>query len=259
MIVDVVRHPSAEDLAEATAARVITTLVETVSDGSIAHLCLTGGGIGTAVLSAVREGAGAVDWSRVHIWWGDERFLPAGDPDRNETGARETLLDHIRIPGSNVHAVPTPAQADDDVDRAAEMYARELAQWSASSLRDTQDPRVPSMDIMLLGVGPDAHVASLFPEHPAVHATGATTGVHGSPKPPSLRVTMTFQTIRAAQQVWLLASGAAKARAMALALYPGAGEFQVPAAGARGLRRTLVLLDDAAASRLPADLGRPGA
>lgn len=255
MIVDVIRHPTARGVAEATAARLVTTLVEVLEQGREAHLCLTGGRIGTAVLAAVRESADTVDWSRVHLWWGDERFLPAGDPERNETGARAALIDHIAIPASHVHAVPTPDEAHDDVDEAAALYGEELSRYA----RAHADPRVPVMDVMLLGIGPDGHVASLFPELPAVHDHRTTAGVHGSPKPPPLRVTITFPTIRAADQVWVLAAGQEKAPAVALALMPEAGEFQVPAAGARGQRRTLFLLDETAASDLPADFGRPGA
>jgi 6-phosphogluconolactonase len=253
VIVDVLRHPTAEALARDVAARTTTTLVERVSDAGIAHLCLTGGGIGTACLREIALGPGvdAVDWSRVHIWWGDERFLPHGDPQRNDTGARIALLDRLVIPAGNVHAMPSPAEAV-DVDAGAALYADELHRWADGA-------EVPSMDIMMLGIGPDAHVASLFPELPAVHDQRPTAGVHGAPKPPPLRITLTFPSIRTAQQVWILAAGREKAAAVRLALTPGAGEFQVPAAGARGLQRTLILVDDAAAAELPADVGRPSA
>lgn len=254
MIVDVLRHADAESVAEAVAARTVTTLVERISDSGTAHLCLTGGGIGTATLVALAQSPGvdAIDWPAVHVWWGDERFLPSGDPERNETGARAALLDHIPLDPDHVHAMPAVGQAD-DVDQAAALYAEELARWAPAGAP------VPSMDVLMLGIGPDAHVASLFPELPAVRDSRATAGVHGAPKPPPLRVTLTFPTIRAAQEVWILASGAEKAPAVALALNPGAGEYQVPAAGARGRRRTLFCLDEAAAGQLPMDLGRPSA
>lgn len=253
MIVDVLRHPTAEALARDVAARIITTLVERVSDAGIAHLCLTGGGIGTACLREIAQGPGvdAVDWSRVHVWWGDERFLPHGDSERNDTGARIALLDRVTIPIENVHPMPSPTEAS-DVDEGAALYADELRRWAEGA-------DVPSMDILLLGIGPDAHVASIFPELPAVHDVRPTAGVHGAPKPPPLRITLTLPGIRAAQQVWILASGAEKATAVRLALTPGAGEFQVPAAGARGLQRTLVMVDEAAASELPEAVGRPSA
>lgn len=254
MIVDVLRHHTAEDIAQDVAARTITSLVARITDAGIAHLCLTGGGIGTACLRALAErpGCDAVDWSRVHVWWGDERFVPLGDPERNDTGARAALLDRIDIPAANVHAMPHPGQCA-DVDSGAAVYAEELRAWAP------RGAEVPSMDILLLGIGPDAHVASLFPEMPALRDHRPTAGVHGSPKPPPLRITLTFATIRAAQQVWILASGQEKAEAVRLALTPGAGELQVPAAGARGLQRTLFYVDEAAAADLPLDFGRPSA
>ncbi len=254
MIVDVLRHPTSQDLAEDVAARTITTLVQRIADAGTAHVCLTGGGIGTASLAAIAErpGADAVDWGRVHVWWGDERFLPRDDPERNETAARRALLDHVAVRPDHVHAMPS-SDSCADVDTGAAEYTRELLAWARPG------EAVPSMDILMLGVGPDGHVASLFPELPAVHDTRWVAGVHGSPKPPPLRITLTLPTIRSAQEVWLLAAGTEKARAVRLALTPGAGPWQVPAAGARGRRRTLVLVDDGAAGQLPSDLGRPSA
>ena len=255
MIVDVLRHASAETLAEAVAARIVTTLVERVSDAGIAHLCLTGGGIGTAVLTALRESPAvdSIDWPRVHVWWSDERFVAADDPDRNDDAARAALLDHVDIPTANIHAMPALDAQHADVDAASHAYANLLSRYARP------DEIVPSMDILLLGIGPDGHVASLFPEMPALHDDRPVVGVHGSPKPPPLRITMTLPTICAAQQVWILASGETKAAAVRLALSDSAGPFQVPAAGARGRARTLFCLDEAAASLLPAGMGRPSA
>ncbi len=255
MIVDVLRHASAAGLAEAVAGRAITTLVEQVSEAGIAHLCLTGGGIGTAVLDALRESGAAdsIDWARVHVWWSDERFVPAGDADRNDSAARAALLNHVGIPPANIHAMPTPDQVDGNVEAGAQAYAHELARFARA------DAAVPSMDILLLGIGPDGHVASLFPEMPALHDHRPVVGVHGSPKPPPQRMTMTLPAICAAKQVWILASGEAKATAVRLALTDEAGPLQVPATGARGRVRTLFCLDEAAASGLPPDMGRPSA
>ena len=109
----------------------------------------------------------------------------------------------------------------------------------------------------MLGVGPDTHVASLFPELPAVRETERTVvGVHGAPKPPPTRISLTLPAIRAAREVWLLAAGEDKARAAATAL-SGAGEVQAPAAGAYGRARTLWLLDAGAAAQLPRSLYTP--
>jgi 6-phosphogluconolactonase len=107
----------------------------------------------------------------------------------------------------------------------------------------------------MLGVGPDGHVASLFPGKPALYDERPVTAVRGSPKPPPIRLSLTMTSLRHARDVWFVVSGKDKARAVRLAL-SGAGEVQVPAAGPRGLSRTLWLLDQAAASELPTGLAR---
>ena len=254
---DVLLHRDADALAAAAAARLITTLVERIEAAGHAHLCLTGGGIGTAVLAAVGSSPArtSVDWSAVDIWWGDERYLPEGDADRNETGARAALLRHVPVPESRIHPMPGPWGSHSDVDEAAARYAEELA----AAARPEDHAPVPSMDVLLLGLGPDAHVASLFPGQPALHDERAVAAVRGAPKPPPTRVTLTFPTINAAREVWLLAAGSGKAAAVRLALTEEAGAFQVPAAGVRGRERTLVLIDEAAAGKLPPGIGRPGA
>jgi 6-phosphogluconolactonase len=257
VIVDVLRHPDAEALAEATAGRIITTLVERLASTGTAHICLTGGGIGTAVLAAVAASPArdAVDWGRLHVWWGDERYLPEGDPERNETSARAALLSLVPVDPGRVHAMPAPNGADSDVEAAAARYAEELAMAS----RPENHGPAPAMDILLLGIGPDAHVASLFPGQPALHDDRSVAAVRGAPKPPPTRITLTLPTLNAARETWILASGAGKAGAVRLALTEGAGAFQVPAAGVRGRERTLFLVDEAAAEKLPPGMARPGA
>ena len=109
--VEVLRHPDPEALAESAAARLITTVVEAQASAGWASLCLTGGRIGTAVLASLAENPGcdAIDWSRIDLWWGDERYLPTGDRERNETGARIALIDRVGIDPSHVHPMPDPA------------------------------------------------------------------------------------------------------------------------------------------------------
>lgn len=243
------------DPARSIAARLVTAVVDAQNARGAASVVLTGGGLGTAVLAELGGSSvsrDAIDWRRLDLWWGDERFLPTGDPERNETGARAALLDHVPVDPARVHPMP----ASDDAaspEAGAERYAKALA----AAVRPGDHGGVPRFDVLLLGVGPDAHVASLFPEHAALYESSRTVvGVHGSPKPPPLRISLTMPAIRSAAEVWLIASGAEKARAIRLAL-SDAGAVQVPAAGARGRSRTMVLLDEAAASALPAGLSRP--
>ncbi|MEU0135981.1 6-phosphogluconolactonase [Streptomyces sp. NPDC006296] len=249
-------HRDKELMAQAAAARLITKIVDAQAARGSASVVLTGGRNGNGLLAALAGSPArdAIDWSRLDLWWGDERFLPEGDPERNVTQARAALLDRVELDPARVHAMPaSDGPYGGDADAAAAGYAAELA---AAAGPEDHGP-VPTFDVLMLGVGPDTHVASLFPELPAVRETERTVvGVHGAPKPPPTRVSLTLPAVRAAREVWLLAAGEDKAEAAAIAL-SGAGEIQAPAAGARGRSRTLWLLDAAAASKLPRALYPP--
>ena len=243
---DVIVHPDAAVLAQAAAARLLTRLVDVQSHRSPVHLVLTGGTVGIATLAAVAASPvrDAVDWSQVHVWWGDERFVADGDDDRNETQARGALLDALgdALPAQNVHAMPALSDDVPTPEASAAAYAATLREHA----EDGSD--APAFDVLLLGMGPDGHVASLFPGHEALGVTGvATVGVHGSPKPPPLRVSLTFEAIRGAREVWVVAAGAEKADAVASAL-ASVPVDTTPAAGALGTERTLWLVDAAAAA-----------
>ena len=252
---EVLVHRDAPLLAKAVAARLVTRLVDAAAARGAASVVLTGGGIGTAVLAelSAAPAADAVDWRHLDVWWADERFLPAGDPERNETGAREALLGKVDVDPDRVHPMPGPDGPDgDDPEAAAARYAA----WLSAAARPEDHGQVPSFDLLLLGVGPEGHVASLFPGMPALYDDRPVVAVRGSPKPPPVRLTLTLPAICAAREVWVIAAGEEKAGAVQLAL-SGAGPVQVPAAAARGRQRTLFLLDRSAAGRLPSDLGRP--
>jgi len=255
-IPEVVVHADAQVLAAAVAARVVTTLVDAQSARGAGSLVVTGGGTGIAVLEQLCAcpARDAVDWSRVDVYWGDERFLPGGDPERNETQARAVLLDHVPVNPERVFPMAaSDGEFGDDPEAAAAAYARTLARRS----RPEDHGDVPRLDVLLLGMGEEGHVASVFPDSPAVHETErSVVAVRGCPKPPPTRISLTLNAVRQATQVWLCVTGEAKAAAVQLAL-GGAGEVALPAAGARGQRRTLWMLDRAAASRLPRALLPP--
>ncbi len=240
---EVVVHRDAVLLARAAAARLVTRLVDAQAARGHAHVVLTGGRIGTAVLEelAATPARDAIDWHHLDVWWGDERFVPAGHTDRNDVAARAALLDRMPIDPAHVHSMPA-SDAGMEPEEAAARYAEELL---AATLPEDHGP-VPSFDILLLGVGEDGHVASLFPGMPALYDERPVVAVRGAPKPPPTRLSLTFPAIRAAHEVWLVAAGAEKAPAVSMAI-AGAGDMEVPAAGVRGRQRTLWLLDAAAA------------
>jgi 6-phosphogluconolactonase len=244
----VVVVPDADILASTVAARLVIKIIDAQAERGWASVVLTGGRIAAKVLRQVRDlpAADAIDWSHVDLWWGDERFLPTGHQDRNETQAREALLDALPLDPAHVHPMPASDGPDgDDAEQAAARYARELAAAAQPSSSE-----LPHFDVLMLGVGEDGHVASIFPEHPVGYATGTTAAVHNSPKPPPTRITLTMSTIQSAEEVWLVAAGTDKAAAVGMAI-SGAGPKQLPAAGATGAERTLWLLDRAAAANVP--------
>jgi 6-phosphogluconolactonase len=243
----VVIHADPKVLAEAVAARLAVRLVDAQAERGEADLVLTGGRIAAAVYRALRDSPArdAVDWSRVNIWWGDERFLPAGDPERNETQARAALLDALPLDPARIHPMPASDGPDGaDPEAAAARYAEELAAAAPGT------GPLPHFDVVLLGVGEDGHVASVFPEHPVTYESRPVGAVRGCPKPPPVRVTLTLPAVNTAEEVWLIAAGAEKAGAVRMAL-AGAGPVQVPAAGVHGTDRVLWLLDRAAAHEVP--------
>jgi 6-phosphogluconolactonase len=239
-------------LAAAVAARLVTRLADAQARRGSASVVLTGGGVGIASLAAVRTAParGAVDWRRVDVWWGDERFVPADDPERNERQAREALLDALDLDPARVHPMGARGGPDgDDADAAAARYADELYRAAPA------DHEVPPFDVLLLGMGAEGHTASIFPESPAAHDERPVFGVHGCPKPPPTRVSLGFSALNAAREVWFVVAGADKAPMVAAAI-GGTGRVQVPAAGVSGRDATLWLLAADAAGALPRQLWR---
>ncbi len=249
----VVVHADAQALAQVTAARLIVRLVDAQSQREMASVVLTGGRSAAVIYAAMRDSAArdAVDWSKVDFWWGDERFLPSGDPERNETQARAALLDALPVDPARVHPMPASDGPDgDDPEAAAGRYADELARAGRVG-----SPALPHFDVVLLGVGEDGHIASVFPEHPAGYDTRPVTAVRGAPKPPPVRLTLTQVAINTAAEVWLLATGDGKAAAVGTAL--AGGPKRLPAASVRGVERTLWLLDREAARDVPTGTHAP--
>lgn len=243
MTVVIETYPDTDALVAAVGERLAGAITAAIAERGRAMIVLTGGGTGIAVLQ--RLGEHRIDWAQVQLFWGDERYVPHDDAERNDKQAREALLDRIPIPAGNVHPMPaSDGPFGADLDAAAADYAQTLARFAEPGCA------TPEFDVHLLGMGGEGHVNSLFPHTPAVRETRHTVvGVADSPKPPPRRLTLTLPAIRRSRQVWLVVSGAVKAAAVAAAVR-GADPDDVPAAGAVGRHATVWLIDDAAASEL---------
>ncbi|MBJ7450858.1 MAG: 6-phosphogluconolactonase [Blastococcus sp.] len=246
---DVVVEPDADRLARAVAEALVARLAAAQILRGTASVVLTGGTIGIAVLERVAGLAAepareTVDWASVDVWWGDERFVPAEDDDRNEKAARRALLDAVGVDPARVHAMPASDGAFAEPEDAAARYAEELAAAAGDG------GTVPRFDVLLLGMGPEGHVASIFPDSPAIDDERPVFAVRDCPKPPPTRISLGYTAIGAADEVWVVVSGEGKAEAVARAL-SGAEPRELPAAGVHGTRATRWLLDAAAAARLP--------
>lgn len=204
-------------------------------------LTLTGGTAG--VLTAAGLVEHDLPWSDIDVYYGDERFLPEGDPERNDKQLDDALFRHLTTT-PRLHRWPAREPGVlDDVDEAASRldHAPDISRESAE----------PFFDVHLLGMGGEGHVNSIFPDTPEVSETGrAVLGVRDCPKPPPLRTTFTLPAVRRARHVFMVVAGADKADAVARAFSGTESENDLPVAGARGLESTVFFLDESAASRL---------
>jgi 6-phosphogluconolactonase len=245
----VIVHQDRQALTGAVAARFITKVVDLLDEKPEVNIVLTGGTVGIGVLKAINASPARdnVDWARVQLWWGDERWLPHGDAERNDQQAREALLDHVALTKNKIHSFPASDGAL-DLDAAAHAYAGSLADAAEDGAA------LPHFDITFLGVGPDGHIASLFPGREGVRISDTTViSVRNSPKPPPERLSLTLGAINSSDRVWLVMAGADKASALGLAL-AGVSRFEVPAAAAEGRKRTVFFVDSDAAAEVSADL-----
>ncbi|WHU49581.1 6-phosphogluconolactonase [Gordonia sp. L191] len=229
-----------------TAARRFVDLIGAAQRArGVASVVLTGGSNGIAILASLAADSGGIDWSKVDIYWGDDRFVPTDDPERNYGQARDALLDHVPVDPARVHPMaPSDGEFGDDIDAAAADYAATLLANAGADVS-------PHFDLHLLGMGGEGHINSLFPHTAATAETQKTVvAVEDSPKPPPRRITLTLPVVNRSKAVWFLVAGEDKAQAVAAA-HAGADPADWPCAGAHGTEETVWFLDHAAASTLP--------
>jgi 6-phosphogluconolactonase len=235
-------HDSADDLATAVAGALLRRLSVLQTAGDVPTVGLTGGTIAEKIHREIaRIGAqSSVDWSRVSFFWGDERFVAPDSDERNAKQAREAFLDVVGADPARVHEIPSKADAS-SADEAAAAYADTVRSEGGGAF-----------DVLMLGVGPDGHIASLFPGFPQLDADDEiAVGVTGSPKPPPERVSLTFPALNRSVEVWFVVSGSGKAEAVGRALAAQPPDVHdLPAAGVRGRSSTIWFLDREAASQV---------
>lgn len=237
---EIVKHRDAAALAGAVAERFIDRLASVQGSGRVPHVGLTGGTIANDIYRAVAVSPrrGEVEWTSVEFWWGDERFVARDSADRNAVQAREAMLDELGVRPTRVHEMP--ATDDGDLESGAQAYGDEMREFGAGSF-----------DLLLLGLGPDGHIASLFPGYPQLAVDDRiAVAVEDSPKPPPARISLTYGALNRTRALWFVVTGEGKAEAAARSLSAGASVSESPASGVQGEVETVWHLDEDAASDL---------
>lgn len=234
------------EIARAAAEEVTRLAGEAVSARGRFTFVLSGGSTPRSLFTLLADPHESfrdrIAWNAVHVFWGDERCVPPDHPDSNYRMARESLLDHVPIPAANVHRI---AAENPDAAEAAALYDNELGAFFSSG------SELPRFDLILLGLGPDGHTASLFPGNAAVHETQRRVIAPFVEKFGTHRITLTAPVLNHAAEVIFLVSGAEKSSALRAVLE---GERQVDLYPAQIIQPddgTLVwLVDNAAAQGL---------
>jgi 6-phosphogluconolactonase len=222
--------------AEDAAALIMAEAREAIAQRGLFRLALAGGETPRVVHQAIVQAASDLPWSRVQITFGDERCVPPDDPDSNYRMAKESLFDHVPLPSGNIFRIRgeiTPEQA-----------AREYEQMLRAVAARFAEPRYVH-DLILLGMGPDGHTASLFPGSPALAEKDRDVIPARGPKPPPQRITMTFPLLNAARRVRFLINSAAKLPLVEKII---GGDLSYPAGHVRPVNGTVTWLVAASSS-----------
>lgn len=233
--VEVRRAVNALDVATQAAAEVVETINEVLSRKAQVHVALTGGTVGILTLEVLGRSliANQIDLSKVHFWWGDERFVASDSNDRNFIQAKNAMAESLNLDSLHIHPFPS---SDNDLGLAT---AR--AQFQAH-IEDIFGESEPAMDLTILGMGPDGHVASLFPGNE--WNSDLIVAVEDSPKPPPQRLSFSMDLINRSEKVLFVVAGIDKAEAVeAIHKDP---DCVLPGAHVEAQGQTLWIIDEAA-------------
>lgn len=234
--------PDVAAVQQAAAERVLDAATARVAAAGRFSLALSGGNTprGLYQILAQEPLRSKIPWSQIHVLWGDERYVPYDDPDSTYLMSRTALLDHVPIPADQIYPMPTSYA---DPQEAAQVYSGHV-----QALLDAGHGQI---DLVLLGIGPDGHTASLFPHHPALDVAddALVVAVDGSPKPPPRRLTLTASALNRAALVMFLVAGADKAETVQRILRGPVQPRDLPAQLIHPPRGRVVWLLDEAAGR----------
>lgn len=237
---DVRIFADANELSLRAAEAAVRTINESARSSGRCSLVLSGGSTPRTFYGLLAsQFAGEIPWDQVHVFWGDERYIPLDDPRSNYRMAKETLLDHVPCPPANVHPMPTHFSSPD---AAARDYEATLRRFFAGQL--------PRFDLVLLGLGADGHTASLFPGSPVLAEPTRWVRAVSAPADPPMRLTVTWPALTGASHIYVLVAGSNKAQALRHAVGDDADPRVYPAAGIRRAQGSVIWwVDEKAAAR----------
>ncbi|MEY4398081.1 MAG: hypothetical protein RLZ53_657 [Actinomycetota bacterium] len=226
------RFKDGASVASAVAEDLFAFVKAGLAEGKTLNIALTGGTVGIASLAASKAFPyNELPLERLHIWWGDERFVASDSDDRNVLQARKAWLDALNLPESNIHEFPSIDGCKSAL-QAAFQFEEEFAKSGVT------------FDLMLMGMGPDGHIASIFPGRTSFEHAGLVFAELDSPKPPKERLSFNYEVINSASQIWFTVAGSDKADAVSSVFSETIDPL--PAARVQGREKTVWYVDQTA-------------
>ena len=230
------RAANGPEVAQLAAREIIETLEQVLVSKPVVNVALTGGTVGILTLAVLAEqpDLSRLDLSRVHFWWGDERYVESTSSDRNANQARAAFFDKVAVSEDNIHEFP--ASEIGDLSTGKKVFEDSLSKHFGHGL--------PAFDLTILGMGPDGHIASLFPGHGELSIGEVVVAESNSPKPPAERLSLSFDVLNASAKIVFVVSGLDKSAAVT-AVHTDEN-CELPAAKIQAQRETIWFIDQSA-------------